>query len=181
MKYHKWRESNELHVGVTWHISFHISVYFRNTWLYILSLFMNLLSERHILSPKLTNAQMNGWMNKYEWPTGHCDSLKGLYLSTLVVWFCTLMFIGQFFFFFFLLFNFLSPLKRKNHFTGTLTPCPLCYGHNKEMRLMDALCCHQSLFHECPARLSPVMTQEESNVICKLQFLEFTFAREIVT
>lgn len=82
---------------------------------------------------------------------------------------------------FFLMFNFLSPLKRKNHFTVTLTPCPLCYGHNKEMRLMDALCCHQSLFHECPARLSPVMTQEESNVICKLQSLEFTFAREIVT
>ena len=50
--------------------------------------------------------------------------------------------------------NLLSPLKRKNPFTATLTPCPLCYGHNKEMRLMDTLRCHQSLFHECPATFS---------------------------
>lgn len=82
---------------MTWHISFHISVYFRNTWFPSLPLVMNLLSERHILSSKLTNAQMNGWMNKYEWPTSHCASFKGLYLSTLVGWFCTLMFVGQFF------------------------------------------------------------------------------------
>ena len=61
MKYRKWRESNELRVGVTWHISFHRSMYFRNTWFSSLPLFRNLLSERHILSSKLTNAQMNGW------------------------------------------------------------------------------------------------------------------------
>lgn len=41
------------------HLFPHIQV-FRNTLVSSLPLVMNLLSERHILSSKLTNAQMNG-------------------------------------------------------------------------------------------------------------------------
>lgn len=74
------------------------------------------------------------------------------------------------------LFVFFSPqfpftLEEEESFTATLTPCPLCYGHNKELRLMDTLCCHQSLFHECPARLSPVMTQEKVMLSANCSYL----------
>ena len=140
MKYRKWRESNELRVGVTWHISFHRSMYFRNTWFSSLPLFRNLLSERHILSSKLTNAQMNGWwinMNGLQVQGLLCLLQRTLpvHSGRMILYFNVRRAV-----FFFLVSNFLSPWKRKNHLTVTLTPCPLCCEHNKEMRLMDTLC-----------------------------------------